>query len=502
MEHIFPTAENDPRALPIPAQRVASKWSVTQRASSPVRQSATQPQVLALDSERRQRWWTPLLSDGIRPLVLVGDIAATAAAAMLLGTPPIFVVVFGTLLVGFQSAVGLYRSRLVLAVLDDVPRIVTNILLALSLTLLVVALLGVQRTHQPEAAIFGATAAALLVASRLCSYVVVRRMRASRRVAHPTLIVGAGPSGCEIARNLIEHPEYGLLPVGFLESPHHVIDEALPLQLLGQDGDLPSLLRNSQVRAVVLAHGHMAEPDLVDLIRTSHRARCEVFVVPRLVETHNLCHGMESVWATPLVRLRGAARNRIDWPVKRGSDIVLGLLALILTAPVMALCALAVYAEGGRGVIFRQERVGCDGRRFMLMKFRTLRPLDEAESQTHWNIAHDARLGPVGRFLRKSSLDELPQLFNILRGEMSLVGPRPERPHFVEEFQARYPSYKARERVPCGLTGWAQIHGLRGDTSIAERARFDNFYIENWSLWLDLKIMLRTTLALIRSPGA
>ena len=502
MEHIQSTAQNDSRALPIPAQRVVGKWSVAQRSSSANGGVRAERRVVALDRERRRRWWAPLLSDGIRPLVLIGDIAAIALAGVLLGTAVIFTAVFTALFVAFQSAVGLYRSRLVLAVLDDVPRIVTNILLALSLTLLAVALLGVQRTHQPEAAIFAAGAAMLLVGTRLCSYVVVRRMRASRRVAHHTLVVGAGPLGCEIATNLVEHPEYGLLPVGFLESPHHRIDEALPLPLVGLDGDLPALLEHSQVRAVVLAHGHMPEPDLVDLIRTSHRARCEVFVVPRLVETHNLSHGMESVWATPLVRLRGAARNRIDWPIKRCSDIVLGLLALVLTAPVMAVCALAVYLEGGRGVIFRQERVGCDGRRFMLMKFRTLRPLDDAESQTQWNIAHDSRLGTVGRLLRKSSLDELPQLFNILSGEMSLVGPRPERPHFVEEFQARYPSYKARERVPCGLTGWAQIHGLRGDTSISERARFDNFYIENWSLWLDMKIMLRTTLALIRSPGA
>jgi lipopolysaccharide/colanic/teichoic acid biosynthesis glycosyltransferase len=136
------------------------------------------------------------------------------------------------------------------------------------------------------------------------------------------------------------------------------------------------------------------------------------------------------------------------------------------------------------------------------MKFRTMRPVDDTESQTNWNIAQDDRVGPVGRFLRKSSLDELPQLFNILRGDMSLVGPRPERPHFVEEFSRLYPSYSARTRVPCGLTGWAQIHGLRGDTSIADRASFDNFYIENWSLWLDIKIMLRTVVALVRSPGA
>jgi lipopolysaccharide/colanic/teichoic acid biosynthesis glycosyltransferase len=136
------------------------------------------------------------------------------------------------------------------------------------------------------------------------------------------------------------------------------------------------------------------------------------------------------------------------------------------------------------------------------MKFRSLRPLDESESQTQWNIAHDDRLGPVGRFLRVSSIDELPQLFNILRGDMSFVGPRPERPHFVEQFDQLYRGYSARHRVPSGLTGWAQVHGLRGDTSIDARARFDNFYIENWSLWLDLKILLRTVVSVFKAPGA
>jgi lipopolysaccharide/colanic/teichoic acid biosynthesis glycosyltransferase len=142
-----------------------------------------------------------------------------------------------------------------------------------------------------------------------------------------------------------------------------------------------------------------------------------------------------------------------------------------------------------------------DGRHFQVLKFRSLRPATEAEGATTWNIAHDDRLSRAGKFLRQTSLDELPQLYNILRGDMSLVGPRPERPHFVSQFRSAYPSYEARHRVPSGLTGWAQVHGLRGDTSIADRARFDNYYIENWSLWLDLKIVLRTVGSVLRGAG-
>jgi lipopolysaccharide/colanic/teichoic acid biosynthesis glycosyltransferase len=174
---------------------------------------------------------------------------------------------------------------------------------------------------------------------------------------------------------------------------------------------------------------------------------------------------------------------------------------LLPLAPVLALCALAVRLEGGTGVIFRQKRVGLDGRVFELLKFRSMKASDD-ESATQWTVAADARIGPVGRTLRRTSMDELPQLINVLRGDMTLVGPRPERPHFVSQFTDELPRYVARHRVPAGLTGWAQIHGLRGDTSMKDRIRFDNYYIENWSLWLDIKILVRTVTAVLRREGA
>ena len=170
----------------------------------------------------------------------------------------------------------------------------------------------------------------------------------------------------------------------------------------------------------------------------------------------------------------------------------------MLLSPVLLACAVAVRLETGPGVIFRQARVGLEGRTFTLFKFRSLKPVDSAESATQWSIDQDQRLGPVGRFLRRTSLDELPQLVNVLRGDMSLVGPRPERPFFVQEFSKATVRYDERHRVQTGLTGWAQVHDLRGDTSIDARVRFDNYYIENWSLWTDLKIMCRTVLAIVR----
>jgi len=196
--------------------------------------------------------------------------------------------------------------------------------------------------------------------------------------------------------------------------------------------------------------------------------------------------------------LRGAPGDRCRRAVKRGLDVVGALVGLVLVLPTLLALAVAVRIEGGPGVIFRQQRVGQHGRVFTLYKFRSLKPVGN-EGDVRWNIDDDARLGPVGRFIRRTSLDELPQLVNVLKGDMSLVGPRPERPYFVEEFSATVPGYAQRHRVPVGLTGLAVVEGLRGDTSIEERARVDNLYADTWSLKLDLLILLRTVGAVVRT---
>jgi exopolysaccharide biosynthesis polyprenyl glycosylphosphotransferase len=240
----------------------------------------------------------------------------------------------------------------------------------------------------------------------------------------------------------------------------------------------------------------------VHVIRTCDRADCDVFIVPRLFEVHHVQGDMDTAWGLPLVRLRRATYRTGAWRAKRLFDVVFAATALLLLAPLMGAVALAVrFDGGGKQVLFRQQRVGVDGHTFHLLKFRSL-AASAAEAATTWNVANDQRMSRVGRLIRKTSIDELPQLINILRGDMSVVGPRPERPHFVNEFRSVYPSYEARHRVPSGLTGWAQVNGLRGDTSIADRARFDNYYIENWSLWLDLKIILRTFGSVVRGAGA
>jgi len=236
------------------------------------------------------------------------------------------------------------------------------------------------------------------------------------------------------------------------------------------------------------------------MLRACDRLSCEIYFVPRLYELHAVTKDTEVLWGVPLVRLRRAPFRTRAWMGKRAFDAVVSAAALLFLAPVMLICGAMARWETGCA-LFRQTRIGLDGRPFTVLKFCSLRPAAEAESSTHWNIGHDNRVRICGRLLRRTSLDELPQLWNVLRGDMSLVGPRPERPHFVSQFTEKYPWYTARHRVPAGLTGWAQVHGLRGDTSIADRARFDNFYIENWSMWGDMKILLRTAAQVIRAAG-
>jgi len=407
------------------------------------------------------------------------------------------------------AALGLYRPRLTLSVLDDLPRLLAGVAAGVAASL---ALAGPGRPALPPAAVLRALLAGLLAVLlvRAAGYPAARRAR-RRRPGTATLILGGAGVGVELGRILLTHPEYGLRPIGYLDGNPTGRRRELPVPLLGDPRELSRVIPTFGIRQVVVAFGAVRPSVLVDVLRTCGQTGCEILVVPRLFELNQRSRDLDQVCGIPLVRVGPAGFRRPTWRLKRLVDVAGAALALALALPVLAICAVAVRLEGGRGVVFRQERVGLDGRRFQLLKLRSLRPAggretptpqaEAQESQTRWTVAGDQRLGRVGRLLRVTSLDELPQLVNVLRGEMSLVGPRPERPFFVEQFSRRYPRYRDRHRVPAGLTGWAAVNGLRGDTSIGDRIRFDNDYIENWSLWFDVKIMVRTLGAILTRPG-
>ncbi|MCV7319872.1 polyprenyl glycosylphosphotransferase [Mycolicibacterium confluentis] len=382
-----------------------------------------------------------------------------------------------------------YTARLHPSLLDELPSIIGRLLVSVAAVAAIILQL-----HQKTAVLIFLETACQSVALVILGRIVTTRLIAVARkrgiAQHGTVLIGSGPVAAELARILSEHREYGLRLIGFVDdnNPHAL--QGIPR--LGRLSDLDVAVLATGADHVLIADGNFNEQSLMDAVRTPTCHNVELLIVPRLHHFHMLTGIADHIGSIPIMRIRNPKLHGPTRAIKRAFDILVAVTALVLLSPVLAVTALAVRIEGGPGVIFRQVRVGRGGRHFDVLKFRSMRPANENESQTQWSVAGDNRVGPVGRFLRATSIDELPQLWNILRGDMTLVGPRPERPHFVEQFSNQYDGYAHRHRVHVGLTGLAQVSGLRGDTSIADRARYDNFYIENWSLWLDIKIILRT----------
>ena len=312
-------------------------------------------------------------------------------------------------------------------------------------------------------------------------------------------MIGGGQTAAELIRILKQHQRYGLSVVGFVDDKDAAA--SMVSERLGNISDLDSVVTRYRVDVLLVADSAVPERTLVEEVRAPASSTCDLLVVPRMHQFRTVSGGSDHIGSIPIMRIGNPRLSGPAITVKRIFDILVSGTALILVSPILAVCALAVRIDGGPGVIFRQPRVGRNGELFDCLKLRSMRPATSAESATNWSIATDNRVSKVGRFLRRTSLDELPQLWNILRGDMSLVGPRPERPHFVEQFSDKYDRYAYRHRVKVGLTGLAQVSGLRGDTSIADRARYDNYYIENWSLWLDVKIIVRTFFEVVFARG-
>lgn len=390
----------------------------------------------------------------------------------------------------FWSA-DLYRPRLQALVLDDFPVLLGRLLAAIG----IVATVSALRHPSFEVATYLDSAAAALVLTLLGRTIVtlcIRTVRRRRLVLHKVIIVGTGSVADRLTRTLAAVPDYGLSVAGYLA------DHATPGSGVGSTpylGPIRSLRRRIDelgAELVLICDQGFAENELTMIVRQVLWNDCDILMVPRLHEVSRQAWVSDMIGSIPVVRLGPGTQSGVQRKCKRIFDILVSATLLVILAPALAACALAVRLDGGQGVFFRQMRVGRDARPFEIVKFRTLRPADDHESSTKWSIKDDVRVTRVGRFLRRTSLDELPQLWTILRGDMTIVGPRPERPYFVEQFSVEEPTYVYRHRVPAGLTGLAQVNGMRGDTSIQERSYFDNYYIENWSLWLDIKVILRT----------
>jgi exopolysaccharide biosynthesis polyprenyl glycosylphosphotransferase len=450
-----------------------------------------------LPEQTARRAAEPLVPPGatprLRPWTLLVELDALACALVALVSGSAIVLLCMLVANPVWRSVGLYSRRFRMSLLDDGPGLLGGVVCGVVVTGFVVS------PPLVTSLVTGLQLLAFVLVGRSIGYVVMKRRRARSAVTYPAVILGEGPIAVLLAHRIQAHPETGLRLTGFLHdgapgSP------PLPAGRLGSTKDLSETVRLHGVTDVIVCDTGMTWQEQVDVLRTCSRLDVDIYVVPQLLEMHRLVDGTDQVWGLPLERVRHYTMSGFNWQVKRAMDVLGAGIGLALLAPVMAAVALAVRIDLGPGVIFHQERVGLDGRSFTVRKFRSMRdlPLDVVPP---WFVSDDARLGHVGRFIRRFSLDELPQLVNVLFGDMSLVGPRPERPHFVEQFTAEVPGYTHRHRVPVGLTGLAAVEGLRGNTSIADRAYFDNFYIENWSLWLDMKVLLRTIAAVVKGTG-
>lgn len=419
-------------------------------------------------------------------ILLAADVAAVAAVTR----SPLSVAALVVVLI----ATGTLRTRLHLGVFDDDVHLVA---LAVVCTAAAVPFVGTD----PYAV--AAVAVGLVVARPLARWAAVRTVkRFRRRRPQDVLILGSGDVARLLHRTLCEHPEYGMAPRGFISDVDVDVDGVPRVGL----GDAVEYVRGHGISTVICAFGPEQDVQLANLARVLHRHPVRLAVVPRLFD---LSPVRDHVWGVPVLVL---PPPRVTDPrvrtVKRVIESTLALVALAVAAPVFALCAAAVAVSSPGPVLFRQRRVGEGGREFDLVKFRTMRvpepTVDDAAvtAPVGWTIPDDPRRTRVGAALRRTGLDELPQLLNVLRGDMGLVGPRPEQGAFVEQFGRSIPGYRARLRAPAGLTGLAQVNGLRGDTSIEERVRFDNRYIDRYRTSVDLRLLVRTVGHLVKGDGS
>jgi Undecaprenyl-phosphate glucose phosphotransferase len=318
-------------------------------------------------------------------------------------------------------------------------------------------------------------------------------LRFARRRGHIMrhgLVVGSGEVAAEVVRMLHRRPDIGIRLRGLVSDRSELPGERLPW--LGAYKDLRPVLDTNRVDIVFLALPHEEYGMLSHVLGAIGDDPVTIHFVPDVFGLVSLRGGIEEFEGVPLLHLRESPLHGWSNVLKRTFDIVFSLLSVGLAAPAMLGIAAAIKLTSPGPILIRQERMGLDGRPFLMLKFRTMRPDAEAATGPVWATAGDDRRTPIGAFLRRWSLDELPQLFNVFRGEMSLVGPRPERPFFVDEFRRKIPGYMLRHKVKAGMTGWAQINGLRGNTSLEKRIEYDLYYIERWSLAFDLKILIRT----------
>jgi exopolysaccharide biosynthesis polyprenyl glycosylphosphotransferase len=316
------------------------------------------------------------------------------------------------------------------------------------------------------------------------------------------VIVGTNPTARRIYDSIALNPALGYRVVGFFSVNGLNEMETSGVDFLGHLSHVPEYIREHTVDIVLVSLTYKDHPQLYELVRDCEGLNTEIMMVPDMLELMTSRVRIKELHGIPFIKIKALPLTTWNIIVKRTFDLAASLFFLVLSSPLIGIIALLIKLDSKGPVFYHQERVGLDGRPFQLLKFRTMRVDAEQKTGPVWTQKNDPRRTRTGSFLRRFSLDELPQLINVLKGDMSIVGPRPERQHFVDQFKKEIPKYLDRHRVKTGMTGWAQVNGLRGNAPIEERTRFDVYYVENWSLVFDLKIILKTVRAVLFGADA
>jgi exopolysaccharide biosynthesis polyprenyl glycosylphosphotransferase len=417
------------------------------------------------------------------------------------------VALFVPLVVFLFAVQKLYRHKLGRNFIDEFGPIETNVALAAVFVLGVMTLTQTGHVAGPLVSKMWVCAAVLMPVPHFFHSLIRKRLRKNHHFMAPALIIGSGEVASRIVERLRSFPEYGLTPIGLLDAEGSATRAgASPdIPVLGTPESIGAAIEKTGAEAVLIAFSQVRDESLTRVVRVAHRHKARVWVVPRMFDAVGERATVDHLGGLPLMALPGADPHGWQFNVKHIFDRVAAGFGLLAISPLLITLVVLVRLSSPGPIFFRQDRIGRDGRIFQCLKFRTMRP--ETASDAEFELTSSSAPGGVegvdrrtaiGKIMRSTSLDELPQLINVLRGEMSLVGPRPERPQFVEFFEIQIHRYGERHRVKAGITGWAQVHGLRGQTSIADRVEWDNYYIENWSLALDLKILALTVVAVMR----
>lgn len=414
------------------------------------------------------------------------------------GTPPFgrysFLVIFILLTWGVLFRLtGLYKTKGFASILREIAAVLRSNLIAVVVFNLICFFAMEVKPSRVVFLIFFVTSSVALMTWRIIFRIAVRALSKNGIMQRRILVVGTGPLAQEFVNRAKVYENMGIKVIGFLtDDKSEVNQEILGIPVLGTCDEVETIVENTKTDEVVVALPMDAPDRLSTILANLSQEMVDLKVVHDIGRFRALNIAVENFEGLPITSLKDTPLYGWKAIAKRVFDFVVALILLIILFPLMLAIAIIIKLTSKGPVFYKQERMGLDGTRFMMWKFRTMRTDAEAQTGPVWAKEKDPRVTKVGAILRKTSLDELPQLINVLKGDMSLVGPRPERPYFIEQFRTTVPKYMLRHKVKAGMTGWAQVNGWRGNTSIEKRIEHDIYYIENWSFWLDIKILWLT----------